>query len=198
MLWSRQSLYKHHRPSSLFSYFLQGQCFPFYLYFPSSAVFWRTSSLTFTPIRFIYSPKLTETATSSFNNRYFSIFSYSLSFTLSSPGMAISIMATSLSVLSIKTMSGLLASILRSHWTVKFHVFSFHHSLRLLLVPVISSFKSTFTTKLPMDIPRHVVVSSLLFYSYSYYYYYYYLPGYISPAVLTGDKLRPDLLPNNT
>ena len=41
-------------------------------------------------------------ANSSFNSRYFSIFSSSLSFTLSSPGMATSIMTTS----QIKTISG--------------------------------------------------------------------------------------------
>ena len=55
-------------------------------------------------------------------------------------------------------MSGLLASIFRSHWTVKSHSFlkfslTFHHSLRLLFIPAISSFQSTFTTKLPVDIP---------------------------------------------
>ena len=42
-------------------------------------------------------------ANSSFNSQYFSIFSSSLSFTLSSPGMATSIMTTSH---SIKTISG--------------------------------------------------------------------------------------------
>ena len=60
-------------------------------------------------------------AISSFNNWYFSTFSSSLSFTLSSPGIATSIMTTSLSFLSIKSMSGLLASIFRSHWIVKSH-----------------------------------------------------------------------------
>ena len=58
-------------------------------------------------------------AISSFNSWYFSNFSSSLSFTLSSPSMAASIMTTSLSFLSVKTMSRLLASIFRSHWTVK-------------------------------------------------------------------------------
>ena len=105
---------------------------------PNNAVFWITSNLTFTPIRFMYSIKLTDTAQrapittgttfrmrqtfaiSSFNSWYFSNFSSSLSFTLSSPGMATSIMTTSLSFLSIKTMPGLLASIFRSH-CVKSH-----------------------------------------------------------------------------
>ena len=107
---------------------------------PNNAVFWITSNLTFTPIRFMYSLKLTDTAPrapittgttmtfrtrqtfaiSSFNSWYFSNFSSSLSFTLSSPGMATSIMTTSLSFLSIKTMPGLLASIFRSH-CVKSH-----------------------------------------------------------------------------
>ena len=58
---------------------------------------------------------------SCFNSWYFCNFSSSLSFTLSSPGMAKSIMTTSLSLLSVKTMSGLLASIFRSHLTVKSH-----------------------------------------------------------------------------
>ena len=57
----------------------------------------------------------------SLSSWYFFNFSSSLSFTLSSPGMATSIMTTSLSFLSIKTMSGLHASIFRSHWTVKSH-----------------------------------------------------------------------------
>ena len=60
-------------------------------------------------------------AISSFNSWYFSNFSSSLSFTLSSPGMATSIVTTSLSFLSRKTMYGLLASIFWSHWTVKSH-----------------------------------------------------------------------------
>ena len=57
----------------------------------------------------------------SFKSWYFSDFSSCLSFTLSSPGKATSIMTTSLSFLSIKTMSGPHASIFRSHWTVKSH-----------------------------------------------------------------------------
>ena len=101
---------------------------------PNNADFWRTFDLTFTPILFMHSPKLTETApstpittgttktvrmrqtfaTSSFNNWYFCTFSCSLSFTLS-------IMTASLSVLSIKTMYGFLASIFPSQWTVKSH-----------------------------------------------------------------------------
>ena len=93
---------------------------------PNNAVFWITSNLTFTPIRFMYSLKLTDTAPrapittgttmtfrmrqtfaiSSFNSWYFSNFSSSgLSFTLSSSRMATSIMTTSLSFLSIKTIS---------------------------------------------------------------------------------------------
>ena len=89
---------------------------------PNNAVFWITSNLTFTPIRFMYSLKLTDTAPkapittgttitfrmrqtfaiSSFNRLYFSNFfnfSSSLSFTLSLPGMATSIMTTSLLLL---------------------------------------------------------------------------------------------------
>ena len=104
-------------------------------------------------------------AISSFNNWYFSIFSSSLSFTLSSPGMATSIMTTSLSFLSIKTMSGLLASIFRSHWIVKSHsILEFSLSTTLSgFCSYHSSFQSTFTTKLPIDIPRHVIVPSFIF-----------------------------------
>ena len=47
-------------------------------------------------------------AISSFNRWYFSIFLSSLSFTLSSPGMATTIMTTFFSFLSINTMSGFL------------------------------------------------------------------------------------------
>ena len=42
-------------------------------------------------------------------------------------------------------------------------VFTFHHSLRLLFIPAVSSFQSTFTTKLPVDIPCHVIVLSFIF-----------------------------------
>ena len=136
-------------PRSLFSYFLLDSTFLSIFAVPNNAVFWRTSNLTFTPIRFIYSPKLTETApgaptttgttitfrmrqtfaTPLSNNWYFSTFSCSLSFTLSLPEMAISIMTASLSVLS---MSGLLASIFRSHWTVKsYKILNFSLSITL-------------------------------------------------------------------
>ena len=87
----------------------------------NNAVFWITSNLKFTPISFMYSLKLTDMAStapittvttmtfhmhqtfaiSSFNCWYFSNFSSSLSFTLSSPGMATSIMTTSHSVILI-------------------------------------------------------------------------------------------------
>ena len=129
-------------PRSLFSFFLQGQYFFSIFAVPNNAVFCPDN---FQPhvqaIRFMYSLKLTDTAPrapittgttmtfrmrqtfaiSSFNCWYLSNFSSSLSFNLSSPGMATSIMKTSLSFLWIKTMSGLLASIIRSHWIVKSH-----------------------------------------------------------------------------
>ena len=105
----------------------------------NNAVFSIRSNLTLTPIRFLYSLKLTVTAPrapittgttttfhmhqtftiSSFSSWYFSYFPSSLSFTLSSRGMTTSFMTTPLSFSSKKTMSGLLASILRSHWTEK-------------------------------------------------------------------------------
>ena len=44
-------------------------------------------------------------------------------------------------------------------------IFTFHHSLQLLYAPVISSFQSTYTTKLPMAIPWHVIMFSNTFYS---------------------------------
>ena len=90
-------------------------------------------------IRFMFSLKLTDMAprapittgtTMTFHMRHTGLlqfhlsivsnFSSSLSFTLSSPGMATSIMTTSLS-LSTKTISCLLTSIFRSHWTMKSH-----------------------------------------------------------------------------
>ena len=43
------------------------------------------------------------------------------------------------------------------------NIFTFHHSLRFLFVPVISFFQSTFITKLTMDTPRHIIVSSFIF-----------------------------------
>ena len=82
--------------------------------------------------------------------------------------MARSVMITTLSFLSIKTMSGFLDSIFRSHWTVESHsIFkfscTFRHSLRLLFIPAISSFQSAFTAKLPVNIPCHVFVPSFIF-----------------------------------
>ena len=73
-------------------------------------------------------------------------------------------MTTSPSFLSIKTMSGLLVPIFRSHWwSQNLEVFTFHHSLRLLFILAISSFQSTFTTTLPVDIPGHVIMPSSIF-----------------------------------
>ena len=42
-------------------------------------------------------------------------------------------------------------------------VFTFHHSLRPLFIPAISSFQSTFTTKLPVDIQCHAIMPSFIF-----------------------------------
>ena len=76
-------------------------------------------------------------AISSLNSWYSSHFSSSLSFTLSSPGVATSVMTTSLSFLS---------SCLNFPITLDceipqyLEVFTFHHSLRLLFTPGISSF----------------------------------------------------------
>ena len=39
-------------------------------------------------------------------------------------------------------------------------VFTFQHSLRFLFIPDISSFQSTLTTKLPVDIPCYVIMPS--------------------------------------
>ena len=92
-----------------------------------------------TSIRFIYSLKLTDTAPrapittgttmtfrmrQAFKSWYFSNFSSSLSFTLSSPWMATLTMTTSLSFLWIKTMSGLLASIFRSRYHAFLYILS--------------------------------------------------------------------------
>ena len=60
-------------------------------------------------------------AISSFNSWYSSTFSSSLPSTPSSHGMKTSAMTTSLSVLSVKPISGLLSSIFRLHYTVKSH-----------------------------------------------------------------------------
>ena len=42
-------------------------------------------------------------------------------------------------------------------------IFTFHHSLRLLFIPVVSSFQFTFTTKLPVDTPCYVLMPSFVF-----------------------------------
>ena len=76
-------------------------------------------------------------AVSSLNSWYFSNFSSSLSFTLSSPGMATSVMTTSLSFLSSCLN---FPSTLDCEIPQYLEVFTFHHSLRLLFTPGISSF----------------------------------------------------------
>ena len=76
-------------------------------------------------------------AVSSLNSWYFSHFSSSLSFTLSSPGMATSVMTTSLSFLSSCLN---FSSTLDCEIPQYLEVFTFHHSLRLLFTPGISSF----------------------------------------------------------
>ena len=76
-------------------------------------------------------------AVSSLNRWYFSNFSSSLSFTLSSPGMATSVMTTSLSFLSSCLN---FPSTLDCEIPQYIEVFTFHHSLRLLFTPGISSF----------------------------------------------------------
>ena len=76
-------------------------------------------------------------AVSSLNRWYFSNFSSSLSFTLSSPGMAASVMTTSLSFLSSCLN---FPSTLDCEIPQYIEVFTFHHSLRLLFTPGISSF----------------------------------------------------------
>ena len=162
---------------------------------PSNAVFWITSNVTFTPIRFMYSLKLTYTAPrspittgttmtfrmrqtfaiSSFKSWYFSYFSSSLSFTLSSPSMGTSIMTTSLSCLNFPiTLDCEIPQYLQ--------VFTFHQSLRLLFIPAISSFQSTFPLKLPVDIPRHVIIPSFIFLS--------------APAYRTHSPHGPPFLPS--
>ena len=42
-------------------------------------------------------------------------------------------------------------------------VFTFQYSLPLLFMPAIISFQSTFTTKLPADVPCHVIMPSFIF-----------------------------------
>ena len=93
--------------------------------FSSNAVFWITSNFVFTEILFMYSLKLTDGSKCTYNNRHCNdflhvpdfcnsifqqlVFLYLLKlllFTLSSPRIAILIMTTSFSFLSIKTMSG--------------------------------------------------------------------------------------------
>ena len=58
---------------------------------------------------------------SSLRSWYFSIFSSSLSFTHTSPGMAMSMILASIACLSTKKMSGLQTSIFLSHCTLKSH-----------------------------------------------------------------------------
>ena len=62
-----------------------------------------------------------------FSSWYLSIFSFSFSLTLMSPGIAISIMAQLLSFLFTKTLSGFLALIFVSHWIISSHKSSLLH-----------------------------------------------------------------------
>ena len=85
---------------------------------PSNAIFWITSNLAFMSICFMYSLKLTDTTP-----RAPITTGTTMTFALSSPGMATSAMTTSLSFLSIETMSGLLALIFQSHWTMNYYYY---------------------------------------------------------------------------
>ena len=127
---------------------------------PNNAVFWITSNQTFTPSRFMYSLKLTDTAprapitkdtTMTFRMRH-----WLLQFHLSIVGISLPSQVSYLSpchhlvwqhqlwqpLSPSYQMSGLLASIIRSSWETSasreceipqyLEVFTFHHSLRLI------------------------------------------------------------------
>ena len=131
---------------------------------PNNAVFWITSNLTFTLIHFMYSLKLTDTAPrapittgttmtfrmrktfaiSSFNSWYFFNFSSSLSFTpvITWDG---NINYDNLSLLLINK-DNVWSSCLNFPITCTLYckipqyleIFTFHHSLRLLFIPVVA------------------------------------------------------------
>ena len=153
---------------------------------PNNAVSWITSNLTFTPIRFMYSLKLADAApraqittgttmtfrmhrtfaVSSFNSWNFSNFSSSLIFhpVITWDG---NINYDNLSLFLINK-GNVWSSCLNFPITLdceipEFLIFTFQHSLRLLFIPVASSFQFTFTTKLPVDIPCHVIMPTFIF-----------------------------------
>lgn len=108
---------------------------------PNKAVFWVCSNLTSILIssanfsrQVLYAPNIIASlvvtviffsahihAISFFNIFYFSVFSSSLSPTYTSPNMAVSFILVSFIILSTTPMFALQASIIESHWIVKFH-----------------------------------------------------------------------------
>ena len=99
-------------------------------------------------------------------NGYCSIFSSSLSFTRGSPGIAMSLILASFAWLSTKMMSGLLASTILSHYTLKSHrtlkTCIFFRLVCGMFVPLICPFQFRLPTQLPMHIPRYTVMSPLV------------------------------------
>ena len=184
VLWS--ALQVTTGPRTLFSYCLQGQYFPKYLCCPQQCSFLDNFQLHFHVDSLVllkvdwYGSK---SPNSNRHNNNFShapdfcsfifqqlVFLYLLKFLLFHPVITWdgNINHDNLSLLLINK-DNVWSSSLNFPITLDcevpqyFEIFTFHHSLRLLFIPAISSFQSTFTTKLPVDIPCHIIMSSFIF-----------------------------------
>ena len=173
-------------PRSLFSSFYKDSAFLSIFAVPNNAAFWITSNLTFKPICFMYSLKLTDTAprtpiktgttttflmcqtftVSSFNSWYFfSQFLY-LSSCHHGPWWQHQLLqpnSPSYQERQYPFWSSYFnfPIILDCKIPQYLEVFTLHHSLWLLFIAAISSFQFTLITKLQVEILFHVIMPSL-------------------------------------
>ena len=104
-----------------------------------------------------------------FSSSYLSIFSFSFSLTLISPGIAISIMAQLLSLLFTTTISAFLALIsirLDHNISQNLHFLIFNNTFWSKFIPFFTSFQVVFSKQLPMNYSFNIIVPTLILYSF--------------------------------
>ena len=98
-----------------------------------------------------------------FSSWHLSIFSFSFSLTLMSPGIAISIMAQLLSFLFTTTISGFLAliSVILDHNIVQsLNFFIFNNTFWSMFIPFFTLYQVVFPTQFPMNYSWNIIVPS--------------------------------------
>ena len=105
-----------------------------------------------------------------FSSWYLSIFFFSLSLTLMSPGIAISIMVQLLSLLFATTISGFLALIsvtLDHNIPQNLNSFIFNNTFWSMFTPFLTSFQVESPTQFPMNYSCNIIVPSLVLFAFS-------------------------------